>query len=509
MSTFTAFISAWRLGSGRGAPTTQNGSGGLPQDVTAIDPAMAIEPVQFAEDPRSIEPSAPTESAVRTAFALGWHMAQLYKDASLDRRTPENGRNELPSLAALSPFDLTCFRVQEAGADLYKLRGYFQGAGLTPVSTAALTEELIEGSMTCDQLRSRVRGKHLELMPALLAADFRLGKAYVLGRGLAKTSLVPDDKESLDDMFGTRMVRIKSSLADLASILPDHTSRSVALSLRTWEEWVSAPEPAGGLDDDVVQWAAVRDSLRHQGDLWRGLLSGEKQAHDMLEPKDYVRAATRMMSRLAVPLAVIVGLLTVGIALLVQTSEILKVVGAFATALGAVGITGAGMRARLNGAARNLERGFWGAEMDRAVAGAVTVAPVDLAKRARKADVPARGELPRAAENLDVLERFRAAAAKNGQRGMRKLLHHDARFVTPAGETQGAEAVAEWLSEAPERQEIATNPERILAGRPGYFVVDVPGGTDVWRVREGQIRLWKRFVDANEARRAAGLAPEG
>jgi hypothetical protein len=28
-------------------------------------------------------------------------------------------------------------------------------------------------------------------------------------------------------------------------------------------------------------------------------------------------------------------------------------------------------------------------------------------------------------------------------------------------------------------------------------------------VREGQIRLWKRFVDANEARRAAGLAPEG
>lgn len=429
----------------------------------------------------------------------------------------ENGGDELPSLAALSPYARTCARLQEAGADVHKLRGYFEMAGLKPVSMASLNVEVAKGSVDRDQPQAMIKHKHLELMPALLAADFRLGKAYLLGRGLAHTCLRPDGRETLDYAFGPRMVGLKSALADLASALPEHASRSVSLSLTAWEKWVSVRTVDGHALDFDIQWAGVRLALRRQGELWRAVISGEKCAYDMLEPKDYLRAAkglvVKFCGRLAVILVAVAALLTVGITLLVGTSNGTKVLGAFLAVLSALGITGAGIRARMSGAARQLERGFWGAELDRAVASAVTVELFDLREQVRKVNLPAAGERPKAAENLEVLERFRTAVAKNSARAMTRLLDPHVEFKTSDGDQSGAEEVVAWLSDAPERDEIAAQPDNVLAGRPGFFVVrvpdssdDVPGSTHVWRLREGRALFWQRFTDVNDARRAAGMA---
>ena len=54
------------------------------------------------------------------------------------------------------------------------------------------------GSIDVDTLRRRIKATDVELMPALSAADCRLGKTYLLGRGLANTCLRAEGEESFD-----------------------------------------------------------------------------------------------------------------------------------------------------------------------------------------------------------------------------------------------------------------------------------------------------------------------
>ena len=56
-----------------------------------------------------------------------------------------------------------------------------------------------------------------------------------------------------------------------------------------------------------------------------------------------------------------------------------------------------------------------------------------------------------------------------------------------------------------QRTRIASEPQRLVAGRPGFLLAYIDGSADVWRVREGKIRSWQRFADVGEASRAAGV----
>jgi hypothetical protein len=116
-------------------------------------------------------------------------------------------------------------------------------------------------------------------------ADFRLGKAYGLGRALADTCRKPSDAATLKTELGrNRVANLLGWLDDLSSALRAHAAHSVAESLGRCCDW---SEDHGVADVDQRTLA----TLRRQGEPWRALLSGEKRATETLEIDNYLDAA--------------------------------------------------------------------------------------------------------------------------------------------------------------------------------------------------------------------------
>ena len=178
------------------------------------------------------------------------------------------------------------------------------------------------------------------LLASLTAADYRLGKAYGLGRALADTCRKPTDQPDILKEFGPyRIANLLSWLDDLSTALPPHAAHSVATSLQSWTTW------AGGLSEGQITDDALR-ALRRQGELWRALL-GEKHGTEMLEIDNYLDAARdlasqmhsiliRTISRFKVLTAVVAALLAAGVTLLVigGSSQIVAGAGSLLAMLG-------------------------------------------------------------------------------------------------------------------------------------------------------------------------------
>ncbi len=126
---------------------------------------------------------------------------------------------------------------------------------------------------------------HIELLATLTGADFRLGKAYGLGRALADVTRNPPDGAS--ELARGRVAPLAAWLRDLSTVLPPHAGHVVASSLEEWGGW--AVRPPG----DAAQEAVDVEQLQAQGRLWRSLISGEKRATQMLEISDYVAAGEK------------------------------------------------------------------------------------------------------------------------------------------------------------------------------------------------------------------------
>jgi hypothetical protein len=479
-------------------------------DATSAGPSAA---------PAEAPPAASFDPSVSTAFSVGWGIASLYREASLDTERRDDGSDDLPGPGALSGFARTELTVDLIEAGIRKLRDQLGPSAVDEKAAKELRGALRARAKDLGALRQRIEKLHLVLLFALTAADFRLGKAFALGQALADTCLLPEDRGSFDRAFGPRIVSVKNWLADLASVLPPHASRAVALSLRTWESWAIEPTLDGEPLDWSKQGAGVRAALRRQGELWRALLAGEKSAPDMLDTKHYLRAASALVAAtsssvwsflrpLAIPLAVAILLLGGGVALLLLTGTAGQVVGAIAAAAGAAGITGAGLRARLGTAASYLENRLWGAELDLAIAEAVLIGPTGWGASVGQVAQPAAGAPPRVATNIEKLGEFRDAVRGKREQGLAELLAPEAEFIVEGRARRGRGAVVEWLLSAPESTRIASEPQRVVAARPGYLVTYLEPGADVWLLQEGRIRRWQSFADRDEARVAAGLPPE-
>jgi hypothetical protein len=476
--------------------------------------------VLSAEDERAL---------VRTAFSAGWHMATLYIAASVRVRGAGSdapaGRwgceeradgppNELSSVTLLGEVERARMVTDRIAAALHALRGRFAAAGLQTVDLKAVKDLLGAPPVDLASLCTALDTAHRAILMALTSAGSHLGDAYDLGRQLAYVTQGPENRAGVERAFGPSLVPAKNVLADLASLLPDHASRSVIISLRAWERWAADPRIGGHEVDWPREMPAVRTALRRQGELWAALLSGEKLGEDMLRATDYVAAAAgllgeggrlglRMLTRR--PLLIAAGLITVllgaGIFLLVQTSAGGKLAGALLAAAGAVGLTGAGARARAADAASGLQGKLWNAELDGAIASAITIGPTDWGIEIGKDDVPGHGAVPRASDNLTTLRRFRKALKQRNRRRLTALLAPTADFGT--GDRDRTELVA-WLLEDPP-DHIADEPARLIAGRPGYLLAYLEHRVDVWRIQEGRVRLWRPFDLEAEARACAGL----
>lgn len=484
------------------------------------EPPTTAPPAEAATTTAQAEPKAPFDPAACTALALGWEIVSLFRRASFGDGG-EKERGALPRLDALSERQRTALAADLIEASLRKLGDALAAAN--PVEQANL--ERLRRAVEADpvdpqELRKAVEELHVDLLFALTAADLRLGRAYGLGQALADTCLRPEDRLSFDLAFGTRLIRVKDWLADLSSSFPPHSSRAVVLSLRAWEAWAVDPKLGG----EPLAWetdgAGVREALRRQGDLWRDLLTHDKRGEDMLNTDHYLRAANSLVAAMAstvwrflrplrIPLAVAILLLGGGLAMLLLTGAVGQVLGAIAVAAGAVGITGAGIRARLGKVAMQLQSRFWGAELDLAIAEAVLTGPAGWGASVAKIAVPATGAGPRVAANLEVLGEFRRAVAERRKGAIRDLLSPDAVFDLGGEIQRGRHAVAEWLLRTPEASRIASPPRRVVAIGTGFLVTHLERGADVWRVQEGRVRWWRRCGDGDEAHAAAQAAEAG
>jgi hypothetical protein len=229
----------------------------------------------------------------------------------------------------------------------------------------------------------------LRLLIAVTAVDYRLGKAYGLGRALADTCASADRdlgerKKALEHhLQPARAAVLVGWLDDLKTVLPAHAAQGVIEALGRWVRWARASDMST-FDDQTVKETAR--ALHRCGQRWRALLSGEKNAKDLLETNDYVSASRGVLTRagaiarslawqLAIPLAGAVALVSAGLTLMFLDNSTAQVLVGLGTVAGGLGITWRSTATSLGRVSLDLGRPLWEAELDVAVGNRLTPTP--------------------------------------------------------------------------------------------------------------------------------------
>jgi hypothetical protein len=337
--------------------------------------AVSAAPVDWGHEP------------VPRAFALGWQMAELYRGAFKSRQPWPPPPERLPGIGRLPSDQRLGLGIDQVTVALSRLAPTNPPGPLKPLTTERLRELYEHAATDPADGHDALYRLHVETLQTLSATDLRLGKAYSLGRALADSVCMPDEPRGFATSFGRfRLDILRAWLNDLASALPPHSAGAVLQSLTRWEAWApnfAAARPENSLGDGERRELAV--ILRRQGELWRAVLSGEKNAVDMLSGDDYRRAAGTLLSgarkslvRTSLPFvvaAVIVTAIVIAAVLWLVNNDTTRAVATIAAAAGALGITWKSASAVLQRAAKTLEQPLWGAAMNAAIAEAVTYLP--------------------------------------------------------------------------------------------------------------------------------------
>jgi hypothetical protein len=398
---------------------SQNDSGGD----TASNPAVAGKPA-----------GPITETA---CLQLGWSMQRLYRarlrresaDSKLPDRLP--GLKRLTS-ASRAELDLkrarTCLNsvakalawetAQTFAIDVIEDRL----AAFKPAADPTPTDDL-EGLI--GRFRKAVLDSHIELLTAMTGAGASYGKAYNLGRALADTcrpNQKPDDLRRSFDPY--RLKQLQQWLDDLATVLPSHAAKAVVRSLSWWRDTVylrddtdegerrrqlvgsvrtDAPQlrnkvwfnPKVGSTSPLGDMSALLQALERQGELWRVVLTAEKNPLDLLTPNDYLVAAKRavaggrklaLRSLAAAPLTALLTLLFLtgflaAVLWIVYNSDAAgggKLAGYLVAIGGYFGSLGRVAMPRLKSAGMAVEQPLWQDALDYVTAEAVSLPPVGL-----------------------------------------------------------------------------------------------------------------------------------
>jgi hypothetical protein len=302
---------------------------------------------------------------VSVAFALGWQMAEVYRPS---RRDPDRSASmdDLPGISSLTPAELAELGLDQVQAGITKLALTITDAGLELPDAEAFGHG-IGTDLDRTERQVRIRSFHVALLSTLTAADFRLGKAYGLGRAMADTTRSPPDFEH--ELREGRMAQLTTWVRELASALPPHAAHPVASSMDAWSR-----EVAGG----SAEPDKLKAELGAQGRLWRSLLSGEKRAVDVLETSDYLRAGEGMLKRSGALawsflvrawwiVAIVLFLFGFGIAAVTTSGNALAVGAGAVGLLTSLGVTWRGIGTSLATVTSHLEQPIWQAEVDRVI----------------------------------------------------------------------------------------------------------------------------------------------
>jgi hypothetical protein len=322
------------------------------------------------------------DQRVMVAFGLGWQMAEVYRP---DRRRGSEpvAQDDLPGISRLTADELQEMGLFQVQAGITKLREAIADAGLNVPDAERFAQE-IRRIADAGAQRDAVREFHVRLLATLTAADFRLGKAYGLGRALADTTRLPPDYRAELDSF--RVSTLAGWIRDLSSALPPHAAHPVAQSLEAWSRWAQAQDGDGG---------ETRRTLSAQGRLWRSLLSGEKQATGVLETSDYLRAGEGMLTRTGalagkflrhywLLVLAVIALLGFGVWLIVGPGSGLATGLGGASIFTSLGLSWKGIGTSLGTTGARIEEPLWQAELDQVIYERITPDEIVKSQRTRK-----------------------------------------------------------------------------------------------------------------------------
>lgn len=332
--------------------------------------------------PPSVQPGVfpplGAQTSVLVALELGWDMGELVARTTATLKTSPVAPLGMSKWTEADLWDLTVRHAQSKATGLEQafVDARLDAAGLTTFVTT------MDGLIGHADALDGVTRAYSELWKTLAGAHSRLGKACELGYGvedLCRPRMTNTDTDP--KQFGERLNPIQRLLADLASSLPAHSSRAVTLSIAQWKTWSANPR----LDKETVDLAAepVQHALRRQGDVWRSVLSGQKLGTDMLSADDYLRASKALFRNVVrsrpwlwIVLLVAAALVGLGVYFVVTAASALKAVsGVVLSVLGALGISTASLKRAFGQLETELGGAVWGAELDNAIADAITFAP--------------------------------------------------------------------------------------------------------------------------------------
>jgi hypothetical protein len=341
----------------------------------------------FVETVANAEPAGDPE--VQVAFSLGWHMAELYLSGTWPGQPPKaDSEQDLPGLSDFSARQRAQLGLDQVDVGLSRLKTPITEHGL-PLPT---TEEARKALASADEkpFREQIFELHVTLIATLTAASYKLGKSYGLGRALGETTTHPQDMKTLEaKLKPERIENLLSWLSDLTSLFPPHAGHSVRESLTKWTLWAKAPTKNANDDDkDVLRL------LRRQGQRWRSLLSGEKQATDTLTLDDYVNAGSQMLKQLGslavqfltrfwVAVVLGVALFLASVVYILIDPNAAHVAAGLGGVLASLGLTWKGVGTSLGKTAGNLERPVWEASLDQQIAETITELPGPAEQRGR------------------------------------------------------------------------------------------------------------------------------
>ena len=365
--------------------------------VSSVLSQLSTPPTAASGDPK-----------VEASFVLGWQLAELLY---LQETSPTGTLPLLPSVAVL-PFNVRCQVLSD------EIVAGIQRVGLTEANASATvlsatepvpdpTNPVVQRNRLTPAAVAALRQLHLELLRDLTIADFRMGKAYSLGVGLAETTLIAHQVCSADtgglepsaateailsELFGSARVHHQiRELRDLKTSFQWYSVDAVSATVHDWAEWMHMVIPKPGRASRIKRRESWPDIARHYLDpqslIWRALLSGEKDATDTLQVADYLNSVQNLAGQywtivrgflshfsallLAIPLVLLVAAAVV----LVKTNQLGPAYAAAAAFFGFLGLSGATVTAAVKNALSQTEDHLWQAELAGAVALAVDHVP--------------------------------------------------------------------------------------------------------------------------------------
>jgi hypothetical protein len=343
---------------------------GSPSDALAAFASTALADAKLAArgDP---------DWRVSEAFALGWQMSEIYRPDAPEQAPPVQA-GDLPDLSQLSSADWDEIGLYQLQAGISKLSEAIIVAGLTVPDAEQFSAEL--QPLTGEDRADALKRFHINLLATLTAADFRLGKAYGLGRAIADATRFPANYHV--ELQSSRVSVLAAWIRDLASALPPHASRAVARSIEQWGVWAAnTPQSGEGTE------AKILPHLQPQGRLWRSLLSGEKRPVDTLQQIDYLTAgeeslknagalARRFLRHYLWACLGALALLIAGIVVILVAGNPAGIVSGAVAILAGLGFGWKTIGTSLGTAAARVESPLWGAALDDVVYRRITPSPL-------------------------------------------------------------------------------------------------------------------------------------